>query len=96
MGKFAFRGQEDVFMDFRDASLSKPVSRARRQFISSHGMRQTAENIRKTLPNLENSSAAWDMEGQIDALGEIIVCCLAGFEAIGCDTEEILRRIVAE
>jgi len=82
-------------VDFRDAWKVGGVHRARREFLSSHNVFKTTEDLREGLDRWENSLKTASLEGQIDALGQIIVCCLGCLETLGCDTEKVLREIVS-
>ena len=81
-------------MDFRDAWKVGGAHRARREFLSSHNVFKTTEDLREGLARWENSLKTASLEGQIDALGQIIVCCLGCLETLGCDTEKVLRETV--
>ena len=82
-------------MDFRDAWKAGTAHRARREFLSSHNVFKTTDDLREELGRWESSLKNASLEGQIDALGQIIVCCLGCLEALGCDTEKVLRETVS-
>ena len=82
-------------MDFRDAWKAGVAHRARREFLSSHNVFKTTEDLREGLGRWEKSLKTANLEGQIDALGHIIVCCLGCLETLGCDTEKVLRETVS-
>lgn len=70
------------------------ANKAHRQFVSSHDISTTTKSLGKSLLRLKKSALARDIEGQVDLLGEMIVSCLGALEALGCDTEDILRKLV--
>jgi hypothetical protein len=72
------------------------MNEALRQFVSSHDVSRTTKSLGKSLLQLKEASLAHDIEGQVDLLGEIIVSCLGALEALGCDTEEVLRRLCVD
>ncbi len=82
-------------MDFRDGWKVGTAHKARREFLSSHNVFKTTEDLREELARWENSLKSANLEGQIDALGQIIVHCLGCLEALGCDTEKVLRETVS-
>lgn len=81
-------------MDFRDAWKAGEAHKAQREFLSSHNVFKTTEDLRQELGRWENSLKTANLEGQIDALGQIVVCCLGCLETLGCDTEKVLRETV--
>ena len=81
-------------MDFRDGWKVGAAHKARREFLSSHNAFKTTEDLREELGRWESSLRNANLEGQIDALGQIIVCCLGCLEALGCDTEAVLRETI--
>ncbi len=81
-------------MDFRDGWKVGAAHKARREFLSSHNVFKTTEDLREELGRWESSLRNANLEGQIDALGQIIVCCLGCLEALGCDTEGVLRETI--
>ena len=82
-------------MDFRDAWKEGAIHRARREFLSLHNAIKTTEDLREGLGRLEKSLKTANLEGQIDALGQIIICCLGCLETLGCDTEKVLRETLS-
>jgi hypothetical protein len=78
------------FYDMRPYIL---VNKAHKQFICTHDVCRTTKRLSRNLVLLKKSSTAEDIERQIDLLGEIIVSCLGALEALGCDTQEILRKL---
>jgi hypothetical protein len=82
-------------VDFRDAWKGGAAHKIRREFLSSHNAFKTTEDLREGLGRWEHSLKTASLEGQIDALGQIIVCCLGCLEALGCDTEKVLRETVS-
>ena len=81
-------------MDFRDAWKGGRAHKARREFLSTHNVFKTTEELREELGRWEKSLKTGNLEGQIDALGQMIICCLGCLETLGCDTETVLRETV--
>ncbi len=83
-------------MDFRDIDSHIGANKTKREFISAYSVTKATESLKEGLDRLETSLTCDDVEGQIEALSDIIVRCLGGLETLGCDTEQILRKIVLD
>jgi hypothetical protein len=79
-------------MDFRDMHGQMGRSKAKREFFSTHNVARATKSLKRDIDRLEASLNGNDVEGQIEALGDIIVHCLGGLETFGCNTELILRK----
>jgi hypothetical protein len=83
-------------VNFEDTHSQITADRIRREFLSAYNVAKATENLREELDRLETSLNRDDVEGQIEALSDIIVHCLGGLETFGCNTERILREIVLD
>ena len=83
-------------MNFRTMHSHIATDKMRRKFFSAYNVSKATKSLKADIDRLEGSLTRDDVEGQIEALSDIIVCCLGGLESFGCNTERILRKIVSD
>jgi hypothetical protein len=83
-------------VDFRDTHNQTPTDKIRRKLLSAYNVPKVLQNLKEDVGRLETSLNCDDVEGQVEALSEIIVSCLGGLETFGCNTERILRKTVLD
>jgi hypothetical protein len=83
-------------MDFRDMRNQIPTGNIRRKLLSAYNVPKVLQNLKEDVDRLETSLNCNDVEGQVEALSDIIVFCLGGLETFGCNTERILRKTVLD
>jgi hypothetical protein len=83
-------------VDFRDMHSQIATNKIKRDFISAYNVAKATESLKDEIDRLETFLNCDDVEGQIEALSDIIVHCLGGLETLGCNTQRILRKIVSD
>lgn len=78
----------------RDLQKRVIANRKRRGFPSATDLSKTSLGLLEEAGEFEKARRQKDVEAMADALGDVVVFCLGGFEIIGVDGLEVVRKIV--